>query len=164
MTGFVGISLQFQLLITAHTLNCFLRTSAWRISDWSLLSRFHETHCVFISAREANRTHRLRRFHYRSSWMHCFWNHVLIPKQRFGFLSAYNFQCPYLWKPCFIISWFPRINLSVATCLPIRFLETANMSQYITVHVDTDTFRPVGGWVEGRMDKWVDWWFAGFFW
>jgi hypothetical protein len=28
----------------------------------------------------------------------------------------------------FVISWFPEINLSVATHLPIRFLETALMS------------------------------------
>jgi hypothetical protein len=26
---------------------------------------------------------------------------------------------------------FPGINLFVATCLPIRFLETAHMSQYV---------------------------------
>jgi hypothetical protein len=57
-------------------------------------------------------------------------NHVLIPKQRFGFLSVYNFQSPYPWKPCSVISWFPEIKLFVATYLPIRFLETAHMSQY----------------------------------
>jgi hypothetical protein len=26
---------------------------------------------------------------------------------------------------------FPSINLSVATCLPVRFPETAHMSQYV---------------------------------
>jgi hypothetical protein len=51
-------------------------------------------------------------------------------KQRSGFLSVYNFQFPYPWKPCFIISWFAGINLSVATFLPIRFLETPLLSQY----------------------------------
>jgi hypothetical protein len=65
-----------------------------------------------------------------SSLMFCLGNNVLIPKQRFGFLSVYNFRCPYPWKPCFLISWFPWINLSVATGLPIRFPETAHMSQY----------------------------------
>jgi hypothetical protein len=58
-------------------------------------------------------------------------NHVLIPRQRYGLLSVHKFQCPCLWKPCFVISWFPGINLFVATCMPIRFLETAHMSQYV---------------------------------
>jgi hypothetical protein len=42
-----------------------------------------------------------------------------------SFLSVYNFQCPYPRKSCFVITWFP------GTCLPSRFLETANMSQYL---------------------------------
>jgi hypothetical protein len=33
-------------------------------------------------------------------------------------LSVYNSQCPYPRKLCFVISWFPGINLSVVTCLP----------------------------------------------
>jgi hypothetical protein len=40
------------------------------------------------------------------------------------------FQESYPWKPCSVISWFPGINLSMATCFPICFLETAHMSQY----------------------------------
>jgi hypothetical protein len=62
-------------------------------------------------------------------------NHVFISKQRFRFLSVYNFHFPYPWKPCSVTSWFPRINLSVATCLPIRFLETAQMSQYYILNL-----------------------------
>jgi hypothetical protein len=62
--------------------------------------------------------------------MRCLRNRVLLPKQRLGFLSVYNFQFPYPWKLCSVISWFPRINLFVATYLPIRFLETAHMSQW----------------------------------
>jgi hypothetical protein len=46
------------------------------------------------------------------------------------FLSVYNFQFSYPGKPCSVNSWFPRINLSMATYLPIRFLETAHISQY----------------------------------
>jgi hypothetical protein len=60
----------------------------------------------------------------------CNGNHVFILKQRFGFLSVSNFQFPYPWKPCLIMSWFPRNSLSVATYLPICFLETAHMSKY----------------------------------
>jgi hypothetical protein len=44
----------------------------------------------------------------------------------------YNFQFSYSWKICSVTSWLPRINLSAATYLPIRFLETAHMSQYIS--------------------------------
>jgi hypothetical protein len=51
------------------------------------------------------------------------------------FLSVCNFQFSYPWKPCSVTSWFPRINLSVVTYLPIRFLETAHMSQYDNIHV-----------------------------
>jgi hypothetical protein len=61
-------------------------------------------------------------------------NHVLIPKQRFCFLSVCNFQFAYPWKPCFVINWFPGINLSVAMYLPIRFLETAHMSQCFQIY------------------------------
>jgi hypothetical protein len=60
----------------------------------------------------------------------CHENHVFIPKQRFGFLSVYNFQCPYPWKLCSVITWFPKNNLSVAVCLPILFLDTTHISQY----------------------------------
>jgi hypothetical protein len=70
-----------------------------------------------------------------SSIMRRVGNRVFIPKQSFAFLSVYNFQCPYPWKACFEISWFPGINLSVATCLPIRFLETAYMSQYVHIYI-----------------------------
>jgi hypothetical protein len=63
--------------------------------------------------------------------MRCLGNHVLIPKQRFGFLRVYNFQFPYPWKPFSVICWFPGISLSMATCLSICFLETAHMSQYV---------------------------------
>jgi hypothetical protein len=54
-----------------------------------------------------------------------------------SFLSVYNFQCPYPRKPCTVTSWFPRLILPVATYLPIRFLETAHMSQYayVCLHV-----------------------------
>jgi hypothetical protein len=37
MTGFIGTSLQLQLIITAHTLNSFWTTSVWRISDYYLV-------------------------------------------------------------------------------------------------------------------------------
>jgi hypothetical protein len=56
--------------------------------------------------------------------------YYVIPKQRFGFVSVYKFQFPYPWKPCFVTSWFPRNNFTVATYLPIGFVETAHMSQY----------------------------------
>jgi hypothetical protein len=46
------------------------------------------------------------------------------------FSRVYNFQFSYRWKTCSITSWFPRINPSAATHLPIHFLETAHMSQY----------------------------------
>jgi hypothetical protein len=40
MIGFIGTSLQLQLIITAHTLNSLLMTSVWRISlDLDLLDR-----------------------------------------------------------------------------------------------------------------------------
>jgi hypothetical protein len=55
--------------------------------------------------------------------MHSFQSNGLV-------LCVYNFQCLYSWKPCFEISWFPGNNLSVTTCLPIRFLETAHISHY----------------------------------
>jgi hypothetical protein len=43
------------------------------------------------------------------------------------------FPCP--WKPCFLISWLPRKNISVTTCLPLRFLQTPHMSQcFATEH------------------------------
>jgi hypothetical protein len=84
----------------------------------------------FITARESNRDHRLQGFPYCSSWMRRLGNHVLIPKQRFSFLCVYNFQFSYPWKPYSVTSLFPGINLSVATCFPILFLETADMSQY----------------------------------
>jgi hypothetical protein len=44
-----------------------------------------------------------------------------------SFLSINNFQCLYPWNSCFIISWFPGINLSAAMCLPIHLLETAHV-------------------------------------
>jgi hypothetical protein len=72
-----------------------------------------------------------QRFHYCVSWMHCVGNHVSIPKQWPGSLSVYNFPCLHPWKPCFEISWFPEVNLSVQMCVPISFLETAHMSQYL---------------------------------
>jgi hypothetical protein len=43
--------------------------------------------------------------------LYCHGNHVwvLIPKQRFGFLTVYNFQFPYPWKPWqHIANSFPR--------------------------------------------------------
>jgi hypothetical protein len=43
MIGFIGTSLQLQSIITAHTLNSSLTTSIWRISDWSLTPRIHES-------------------------------------------------------------------------------------------------------------------------
>jgi hypothetical protein len=53
-----------------------------------------------------------------------------------SFLSVYNFQFPYSLKPCPVstetVSRNQLIseNQSVATCLPIRFLETAHMSKH----------------------------------
>jgi hypothetical protein len=67
--------------------------------------------------------------------MRCLRIHVLIPKQWFGFLSVSNFQIPYPWKQCFVISWFPGINLSKATCLPIRFLQMAHMPQHFKMEM-----------------------------
>jgi hypothetical protein len=90
----------------------------------------------FIIARRPNRNHRLQVLHYCSR-MRCLGNHILIPKQRVGFLSVYNFQFPYPWKPCPVISWCPGIRPSVASCLLIRFLETAHMSQYKTESMPT---------------------------
>jgi hypothetical protein len=49
------------------------------------------------------------------------------------FSKCLQFPVSIPWKACFKISWCPGINLSVATCLPIRFLETAYMSQYIHI-------------------------------
>jgi hypothetical protein len=49
------------------------------------------------------------------------------------FSRVYNFQFSYRWKTRSVTRWFPRINLSAATHLPIRFLETAYMSQYLRV-------------------------------
>jgi hypothetical protein len=43
---------------------------------------------------------------------------------------VYSFQFSYLWKRSSATGWFPRISLSAAKHLPIRFLETAHMSQY----------------------------------
>jgi hypothetical protein len=54
---------------------------------------------------------------------------VLTLKQQFGFLNVYNFQFPYPWKPCFVLSWFPGMNLSVAT-FAHSYLEAAHVSQY----------------------------------
>jgi hypothetical protein len=87
----------------------------------------YSMHCLFITANSPHRKHRLEGFRYRVLLMRCLGNNVFIPKQPFRFLSFYNSHCPHLQKPCFVITWFLGINLSVATCLPIRFLETANM-------------------------------------
>jgi hypothetical protein len=101
--------------------------SPWRISDGSdsptLLNArtnsFYNCHAAGIEVTKS----------YISSFLLCcHGNHVSIPKQRFGFLSVYNFQFPYPWKPCFVTSWFPRNNLSVVTYLPVCLLETAHMS------------------------------------
>jgi hypothetical protein len=87
----------------------------------------------------------------------CYGNYVLIPKQRFGFPSVYNFQFPYPWKPSFVIRWFPGINLSVATYLPVRFLETAHTSQYdswfITAAQDTIKWTAHHHRTHGRTDE-----------
>jgi hypothetical protein len=55
-------------------------------------------------------------------------NRVLIPKDLF--LSVHIFEFPHPRKSCSVISWFPGIDFSLATCLPIRFLVTANISLY----------------------------------
>lgn len=47
------------------------------------------------------------------------------------FSRVYKFQFSYLWKTCSIIIWFPRIKLCAEMYLPIRFIETAHVSQYI---------------------------------
>jgi hypothetical protein len=54
------------------------------------------------------------------------------------FPSVHNFQFSYPWKTCSVTSWCPRINFSAATYLPIRFLETADMSQYDHVNLRND--------------------------
>jgi hypothetical protein len=48
------------------------------------------------------------------------------------FSRVYNFQFSYPWKMCSVTGWFPRINLSTATHLSIRFLETTYMSHYLS--------------------------------
>lgn len=48
------------------------------------------------------------------------------------FPRVYNFQFSYLWKMCSVTSWFPRINLSAATHLPIHFIEITYMSHYLS--------------------------------
>jgi hypothetical protein len=58
------------------------------------------------------------------------------------FLSVYNFQFSYPWKPCSVISWFPRISLSVATYLSIRFLGKPiyhNVFENLLVFIYRDT-------------------------
>jgi hypothetical protein len=63
--------------------------------------------------------------------MRCAGNRVSIPKQRSGSVSVSNSQFRYPRKLCFVMTWFPGTSLSVAKCLPIRFLETAHMSQHV---------------------------------
>jgi hypothetical protein len=99
---------------------------------WSWISQIHNA-LPFITAWESNRDHCHQGFHYCSSWTRRHGNRVLVPKQRFSFLTIYNFHFPYPCKPYFEISWFPEINLPVATCLLIRFLETLHMSQCVVI-------------------------------
>jgi hypothetical protein len=137
MIGLIGTSLQLQSIKIAHTLNWFWTTSVWQISvknlsllsisDWSLLllnariNSFYNCHAADIEVTMS----------YSSSVLFVVTGIMfLIPKQRFCFLSVYNLQFPYPWNACFVISWFPGVNLSAETCLLIRFLETAHMSKY----------------------------------
>jgi hypothetical protein len=83
----------------------------------------------FITFREPCRNHRLEEFRYCCLRTRCHGNEYSF-EAMVSFLSVYKFQSPYPRKPCSVSSWFPRINLSVATYLPIRFLETAHMSHY----------------------------------
>jgi hypothetical protein len=123
-----------------------LQMNLWLLSESESLSESLEfTNALpFITAWEPKRDHHFQGFcYYCSSWMCCLGNHVLISKQRFGFLSVYNFQCLYPWKLCFVISWFPGISLSMATCLPIHFLEMAHMSQYVQLERNMGKAREV---------------------
>jgi hypothetical protein len=84
----------------------------------------------FINAREQNRDHWIQGFH------HCL-RECVASETAYSFPSnssvfcVHNFEFPYPWKPCSVITLFPGFNLSVVTGLPIRFLETTHISQYI---------------------------------
>jgi hypothetical protein len=76
MIGFIGISLQLQLIITAHTLNSLSDESLINLSLISTLLNSWNA-LPFITAWESNRDHRLQGFH-SVSRIHCLGNHVLI--------------------------------------------------------------------------------------
>jgi hypothetical protein len=83
----------------------------------------------FITSREPNREHYFQQFTLLRACP-LLREPCVNSVATLWFPNVYNFQFPYLWKPCSVNSRFPRINLSMATCLPIRFLETAHMSQH----------------------------------
>jgi hypothetical protein len=99
------------------------------ISDWSLLIEFTNV-LPFVTATRPGWKSPPARVPLLFSVNAFSRNPYVNSQATVGFLSVYSFQFPYPWKPCFVISWFPGISLSVATCLPIRFLVTTHMSQY----------------------------------
>jgi hypothetical protein len=90
-------------------LNCLLNsltneslTPVWIwISEIQECTAFYNCHAAEIEVTMS----------YSSSVLLCYsGNHVLIPKQRFSFLSVYDFQFPYPWKPCFVISFQETVS------------------------------------------------------
>jgi hypothetical protein len=82
MIGFIGTSLQLQLIITAHALNSIITTSVWRISpkNLSLVSTLSNSwiRCLLWLLCSPDRSYHFQGFHYGFSWMCCLGN-ILEP-------------------------------------------------------------------------------------
>jgi hypothetical protein len=124
MIGFIGTSLQLQLIVRVHALNAFWTTSVLRISlkNLGLISTTPWIHKSTAFPPGPNRNHCLQGFHFCSSWMLCLGNHVLIFQATVWFSKCYpllrNISC---LVTCYLATTRSLLFVVTRTWFPIHY-------------------------------------------